>query len=159
MKILLLGLTGSGKSTISKNIAKKYNLLVVEADDEVIRLNNGIWPESGATIDRYFNQTSLKLLHEENVLYVISWMEKVDILNFSANGFKVIELHAQLEKLIKRKINRDKPSEKQINRFRNNYQGYMDVINDSEVQKILNVTIDTTNLTPEEVENIIFQHL
>lgn len=157
MKVLLLGLTGSGKSTISKDIAKKYNLIVVEADDEVIRLNNGLWPEDEALINKYFDQTSLKILHEDNVLYVISWMDKAEILKFVANGFKVIELHAQLEELIKRKINRDNPSENQINRFKNNYQGYIDVITDSEVQKTLSVSIDTTNLTSEEVESIIYR--
>jgi adenylate kinase family enzyme len=159
MKVLLLGLTGSGKSTVSKNIAKKYNLTVVEADDEVIRHNNGIWPEDEALIDKYFDQTSLRMLQEDNVLYVISWMDKVDILKFLDNGFKIIELHAQLEELIKRKINRDNPSEDQINRFKNNYQGYIDVVTDTDVQKALNVTINTTNLTSNEVESIIYQQL
>jgi shikimate kinase len=39
MKILLLGLSGSGKTTIAKEISSRFSLNLYEADDEVKRIS------------------------------------------------------------------------------------------------------------------------
>lgn len=54
MKLLLLGLIGAGKTTIAKILAERHDLNLVEADDEVIKLNGGQWPDNERIIDRYF---------------------------------------------------------------------------------------------------------
>lgn len=100
---MLLGITGSGKSTTAQSIARPLNLNVVEADNEVIRLNHDLWPDDEEVIDKYFQVASDKVLIMDNVLYVISWLSKPRIKQFIQNGFKVIELHASVEELLKRK--------------------------------------------------------
>lgn len=56
MKVVLLGITGSGKSTTAQSVAGPLNLKVVEADNEVIRLNHGLWPDDEEVINKYFQE-------------------------------------------------------------------------------------------------------
>ncbi len=159
MKVVLLGITGSGKSTTARSIAGPLNLNIIEADNEVIRLNNDFWPDDEETIDKYFQATSEKVLLMDDVLYVISWLSKERIRQFIQNGFKVIELHAPVEELLKRKIQRDNPTEDAINRFKENYGGYYEVVDDEEIKPLLTLSLDTSTMKPEEVVSAILRAL
>lgn len=151
MKIVILGLTGSGKSTIAKTIATELNLTVVEADDEVKRLNNGIWPKEEEIIDKYFELTNKTILTKDNILYVTSWLEKERIEEFVNNGFKIIELHANEEELLKRKVARDKVKKSELGRFRINYKIYLDITQSANINNLFHISINTTKLSPEQV--------
>lgn len=151
MKIVLLGITGSGKSTIAQKISDVFSLQVIEADNEVIRLNNGLWPKDEQIIDKYFEKTSDKVLEMDNIVYVISWLSKKRVKQFSDKGFKIIELHASIEVLLKRKIQRDNPAESEINRFKENFNGYYEVVFDEKVKPLITLSLDTTTMKPEEV--------
>lgn len=159
MKVVLLGITGSGKSTSAQSIAKPLNLKVIEADNEVIRLNHGLWPEDEKIIDKYFQSTSDEVLKMNDVLYVISWLSKKRIQQFIENGFKVVELHAPVEELLRRKIQRDNPTKASINRFKENYGGYYEVIDDEKIKPLLTLSLDTSTMKPEEVISAILRAL
>ncbi|OGD08821.1 hypothetical protein A2397_05245 [Candidatus Amesbacteria bacterium RIFOXYB1_FULL_44_23] len=151
MKIVLLGITGSGKSTIAQKLADRFGIDVVEADDEVIRLNNDLWPKDEKIIDKYFQVTSDKVFTMDNVLYVISWLSKKRIKQFASNGFKIIELHADIKELLKRKIQRDNPTKNEISRFKENSNGYYEVVFDDEIKPLISLSLDTTTINPEDV--------
>lgn len=159
MKVVLLGITGSGKSTTAQSVAGPLNLKVVEADNEVIRLNHGLWPDDEEIIDKYFQVTSDEVLKMNDVLYVISWLSKERIQQFIQNGFKVIELHAPVEELLRRKIRRDNPTKVSINRFKESYGGYYEVVEDKEIRPLLTLSLDTSTMKPEEVANTIISAL
>lgn len=151
MKIILLGITGSGKSTIAQKIASVFGIQVIEADNEVIRLNNGLWPKEEQIIDKYFQIISDKVLEMDNIVYVISWLSKKRVKQFFDKGFKIIELHASIEELLKRKVQRDNPAESEINRFKENFNGYYEVVFDEKVKPLITLSLDTTTMKPEEV--------
>ena len=75
MEIVLLGRSGVGKSTVAASLGRTFGLSVLEADDEVMRLNGGVWPEEEETIDYYFELTNSRVLEMKLVLYVTSWLE------------------------------------------------------------------------------------
>lgn len=154
-KLLLLGITGSGKSTISEPIGQALGLKILEVDQEVIRLNNGLWPKDGDIIRKYMLATNDAVLEMDHVLYVTSWLSKENIKLFNNKGFKIVELHADLETLIKRKINRDKPPQSQIDQFRKDYGGYYEVVNDIEIKPLIMLSLDTTHMPIELVINKI----
>ncbi|MFC1622211.1 shikimate kinase [Patescibacteria group bacterium] len=159
MKVCLLGLTGCGKSTIAPDIANFFNLNLIEADEEVISNNNGIWPKNEEIIDKYFELTNSKVINKNNILYVISWLDKGWVTKFYENNFTIIELHADLDELIKRKTKRDKIAEKELNRFKKNYKGYFDVILDPLVSNNFSLSIDTTHKNPRKVLKTVIQEL
>jgi len=151
MKVLLLGLTGAGKTTVAKNVANKYNLNLIEADDEVIKLNGGHWPNSEEIIDRYFEVTNDKVMGLDNVLYIISWLIPERINEFYNKDFIIIELHADFNELLRRKISRDGVSDEEKKRFRKNYLGYVKDILSDKTKRMLTLSLDTTKLSSEEI--------
>jgi len=159
MKVLILGLTGSGKSTCAKVVASKFFLKIVEADDEVLKLNDGIWPKEESIIDKYFEIANDKVLGMSNVLYLISWLEKERIKEFFQKGFKIIELRADFDELLRRKRKRGNLDLKEARRFKNNYQGYLKIVNDSELKSAFLLRLDTTSLAPNQVEKLIIKTL
>jgi|SRR3989344_882142 len=158
-KLLLLGITGSGKSTISGVIGQALGLKILEVDQEVIRLNNGLWPKDGDIIRKYMLATNDTVLKMDSILYVTSWLNKEDIKKFYEKEFKIIELHANFEELLKRKIKRDNPPQNQLDQFKDDSEGYYEVINDKEIQPLITLSLDTTNMPTESVIKSILKSL
>ena len=159
MKVLLLGLTGSGKSSVAKDLAKTSGLRLIEADDEALRMNGGVWPKDEEVIDKYFEKANDEILKEDGVLYVISWLEEKRIKEFKEKGFTILELHADYQTLIDRKVRRGNFTSEERKRFKNNYEGYLKVVGKLEVSKLLDLSLDTTKLSSKNVLTLISKYL
>ena len=159
MKLLLLGMTCAGKSTLATALAQRYGLTLLEADDEVQRLNGGVWPHDEVTIDTYFAQTTPKVLKMEQVLYVISWLSKAEIQQFHNADFKLIELHASYDETKRRKVLRDDFALYGEERLQRNFYAYRNLIADPELSEWFTVSLDTTGLEPAQVRQAVFKRL
>lgn len=155
MKILLLGLSASGKSTVSLKLAKKYNLILEEADDEVRNLNGNNWSFNDGIITEAFKTANNKAIHMDNVIYVTSWLSQDEIAEFYKSGFKIIEMHASFDELVRRKIKKDFISRDMINKFKDTYKGYFDTVLPDEMKQYYKLSLDTTKITEDEVFIII----
>jgi len=151
MKLLLIGLSASGKSTVSKLVAKDFNLQLIEADDEVEKYNGGVWPDSDEVITKVFEDTDKWVIEMDNVIYVTSWMEQDIIKNFHANGFKIIEMHADFDELVRRKKVRDNITDEKIEKFKLTYIEYFNTILNIEIKDLYEASIDTTRINTSEV--------
>lgn len=158
-KVLILGVTGAGKSTIAGTVARELNLRPIEVDDEVIQLNGGIWPSDEGIIDDYMHRTNAEVLTRDNVLFATSWLSKEDIQRFHQSGFVIVELHADQNELLRRKIKRDNPDQEHIDRFHQNLPGYYEVVQDPAVQLLIGISIDTTNTDPGNVKQRVLDFL
>lgn len=155
MKILLLGLSGSGKSTLAPVLAKKYNLSVYEADDEVMLINDGIWPDNDEIVDRGFALANEKVLKQDSVVFVSTWLSKKDFARFVESGFKVVVLIAQFQELVNRKIKRDQTTSEKIEIYKQTYKDFIEYIESPEIAKHILIRIDSTNLSTEELAEIV----
>lgn len=159
MKLLFLGLSGSGKSTTAPLIGSKYGLQVYEADDEVMLINNNTWPNNDRIIDKGFEQANTKALNLDNLIFVTSWLSKDDFHRFVTSGYKVIEFHADFDVLAARKIARDNSPAEHIQKFEHTYQEFMEYIDDPSIANSIFVSIDSSKLSSEEILGIISQKL
>ena len=159
MKLLLLGPSGVGKSTIATSLGQTLGLEVLEIDDETERLNGGVWPESEEVIDRLFERTVKDFLKTdaESILFVTSYLSTEEIAAFYAQGFVMIELHASLPELVNRKRQRGDLLDSE--RSHRNYGIYKGIIADPSVQSMLRLAVDTTHRSPTEVEQLIIATL
>ncbi len=159
MKLLLLGLSASGKSTVAKKISEKFNLKLLEADDTVEKINGGTWPDNDETITKGFKIANDEALQSDNILYVISWLTHKEIKRFLNAGFKIVEMHAEFEELVKRKLKRDNETPERIEKFKLTYIEYFNTVLNENIKDLYRVSIDTTNKTVVDIENIIAQHI
>lgn len=159
MKILILGLSGSGKSTIAPKIADKYKLRLIEADDEVEKYNGGVWPDSDEIITKVFDITDKNVINYDDIVYVTSWMKRDLIKKFYNKGFLIIEVHASFEELVKRKTKRDNITQEKVDKFKNTYKEYFDEISNKEMIQMYRTSIDSTNLSTEEILLSIYKNI
>ena len=158
MKLVLLGPSGVGKSTIAASLGQILGLEVLEIDDEAERLNGG-WPESEDVIDDLFERIVKDFLKTDAkfVLFVTSYLLAKEIAAFYERGFVVIELHATLPELVKRKRQRGDALDNE--RIYRNYGSYKSITDDPSVRSMLRVSVDTTQRSPAEVEQLIVKTL
>jgi len=147
-KVVILGLTGSGKTTVV-NALRKKGWSILEVDDEVVKRNKGKWPEDEKVINKFFAEINKEVVKLDEVVFVTSFLEKNDIQMFFQSGFKIIEMHADHHELIKRKKRRDNPSSKKLLRFKKNYDYYNKVV--YEAGGLISLSIDTTAMPIEEM--------
>ncbi len=155
MKLLLLGPSGVGKSTIATGLGQTLGLEVLEIDDETERLNGGVWPESEDIIDDLFARIVKDFLKTDakSILFVTSYLSTEEIVAFYAQGFVIIELQASLPELVNRKRQRGDALDNE--RITRNYGIYKGIIADPSVQSRLRLAVDTTQHLPTEVEQLI----
>ena len=159
MKLLLLGPSGVGKSTLANSLGQTLGLEVLEIDDETERLNGGIWPESEEVIDALFARIVKNFLETDadSILFVTSWLSVEEIEAFYARGFQIIELHAPLAELVKRK--RQRGDSLEDGRIYKNHRAYKDIVSAAVAEGMVSLSLGTTQLLPEEVEQLIVKTL
>lgn len=155
MKVLLLGCSGVGKSTVAPHLGQVLGLEVLEIDDETERLNGGVWPESEEVIDDLFEHIVRDFLETDanSILFVTSYLTTKEIAAFYKQGFIIIELHATLPELLERKRQRDSSLDSE--RIYRNYGIYKGIVDDPSVQGMLRLSVDTTQRSPTEVGQLI----
>jgi shikimate kinase len=159
MNVLLFGMSCTGKSTIARDLAGAFALNVLEADDEVRRLNGSTFPQHEETIDRYFEEINPEARAMDGIVYVISWLEKEDILAFHDSGFVLVALQANFETLKRRKLARDGIDIYDEERSQRNYSLHSELTADPKVRGLFKVTVDTSNLDSRETLQAILEAL
>lgn len=151
MKIVLLGVSGTGKTTIGTLLKKRYAFPVLEADDEVKLHYNGIWPDEEHLIDASFEATNRRVLEMQHILFITSWLEKETIQAFSARGFQLVLFVAPLEELLRRRQMRDGAySPTLLQRVRKNYQTFSNIVQAPTIWPLFALTLDMSKTTPEQ---------
>lgn len=151
MKVVLLGLSGTGKTTIGNILKKTYGFPVVEADDDVHQRYNGIWPDQEALIDASFEETNRQVLRMQHVFFITSWLEKDIIASFSAHGFCLLLLVAPLEDLLQRRQQRDgKYPPALLKRVQHNHRVFLDIVQEPTISTLFALTLDMSKTTTQQ---------
>ncbi len=86
----------------------------------------------------------------DNVIFITSFLKKERIFEFAYRGFVIIELHATLNGLIRRKRKRDTPGDRFIDQFRENFKYYFQVVDDLALNALFSLRLDMTHLSTNE---------
>jgi shikimate kinase len=164
MNYYLIGMMGSGKSTVGKLLAKKLETPFLDLDHYIEVKNNksinDIFKEKG---ENYFRQLETNALSEIKGSEIVVACGGGIILNhenrkkISSNG-KVIFLKASISSLIKRLLsNKDRPllNDKNIGneliKIWNERKNYYN--------ETAEITINTDGYTPESISSLIIENL
>ena len=111
MKIIVIGPSLSGKTTLVKELRKNTNLLISEIDEELTALNGGEYPSD---IDHKNNvllpQVIKKILNQKELIFFTNtnFFSEKDLKNAKNLGFKIIQLNVDYQELLNRNSNRIK---------------------------------------------------
>jgi shikimate kinase len=164
MNYYLIGMMGSGKSTVGKLLAKKLETPFLDLDHYIEVKNNksinDIFKEKG---ENYFRQLETNALSEIKGSEIVVACGGGIILNhenrkkISSNG-KVIFLKASISSLIKRLLsNKDRPLlndkniENELIKIWNERKNYYN--------ETAEITINTDGYTPESISSLIIENL
>lgn len=118
MKAIIIGTCLSGKTTLVRYLRTNTKLPVLEVDEELTRLNNGVYP----TDDKYKHtilipQIVEDILNRDDIVFFTNtdYFTPTDLKDARSKGFKIVQLWLNLSELQKR------------NKLRMKNEGYPDV--------------------------------
>jgi len=106
-KLIIVGASTSGKSTLMRYLRQHTDLVVAEMDEEIVKLNKGRWP----TDDDYRNTVLVpkiteKIIGMDEVVYISSYVPDELVKKAKRKGFKIALLEVGLEQLKARNTKR-----------------------------------------------------
>ena len=163
MNIALIGMMGSGKSTIGKLLSDKLNLKFIDTDEEIIKLANcsinKIFEEHGEETFRSMETIVLsKILKSDNQIIatgggIIKKEENRELLKQT----KTLYLKADKETIFERVKN---DNSRPLLNTKNLKDTIQTILSEREhLYEKSDLTINTTNKTPNEVVNTIMEEI
>lgn len=108
-KVIVIGASLSGKTTLVKYLRNKTLLSVSEIDDELTQLNNGIFPQDIEYKNKVlFPQILRNILNSSDIIFFTNtwYFSTKDLERVRKRGFKIIQLIVSLETLLERNKSR-----------------------------------------------------
>lgn len=115
MKAIIIGTSLSGKTTLLKYLQSQSNLPLLEMDDELVKANNGSYPEDITYKHNVLAPQIIKdILGKDKIIFFTNtdYFNEEDLKTSKSRGFKIIQLEASLEELQKRNKIRVKEEER-----------------------------------------------
>jgi shikimate kinase len=107
-KLIILSPSCGGKSSLMRYLREHTDLHIAETDEEVMKANNGVWPDDELKNKVLVPNTTNEIITRENVIYFASYIPTELLQKAKKKGFKIIVLETPLEVLNKRNTNRMK---------------------------------------------------
>ncbi|MEK7129785.1 MAG: hypothetical protein AAB803_02085 [Patescibacteria group bacterium] len=105
MKAIIIGTSLSGKTTLVNHLRSQGNLPLFEMDDELVRTNNGSYPDDVKYKHHVLAPQIIKdILRKEEIIFFTNadYFTDEDLKTAKNIGFKVIQLEVGLDELKRR---------------------------------------------------------
>jgi predicted ABC-type ATPase len=102
-KLIVLAPSAGGKSTLMRYLREHSDFNVMEMDEEVMKENNNKWPDDNDYKDKVLVPKIVKkILDEDNVLYLASYVPDELLIKARSKGFKIVLINLSIEELNRR---------------------------------------------------------
>ena len=107
-KLIILAPSCGGKSSLMRYLREHTDLHIAETDEEVMKANDGVWPDDELKNKVLVPKTTNEIITRENVIYFASYIPTELLQKAKEKDFRIIVLETPLEVLNKRNTNRIK---------------------------------------------------
>ena len=156
MKIIVIGMSLSGKTTIVKHLRSATKVPVLEIDEELTRLNNGIYPADNIyKIEKLAPRVMSSILKRNNIIFFTNtnYFSISDLEKAHKNGFTIIQLDLSVSEATKRNQNRvKKEGYSDLSKWFGGMQEYQEQI---KIAGVVDKVIDATISVEEIAEQIL----
>jgi predicted kinase len=106
MKLLIVGAPNSGKTTVSRELRESLGLNVVDMDDEIVRLNDGVWPDIDTKNEVVQPKVLEVVMAMPEVVLFNSYMSVERTRRLREAGFRIVLLDVSEAELRRRNAKR-----------------------------------------------------
>lgn len=101
MKVLIIGTSLSGKTTLIRYLRADTKLPLLEMDEELTQLNNGVFPSDQSQKLALVSQIVRNVLERESVIFFTNtdYFSINDLKNARGNNFQIFQLDTDLQNL------------------------------------------------------------
>lgn len=105
-KIIVLSPAAGGKSTLVRFLRRQTELQVAEVDEEILKSNNGAWPEREYKDNIILPKIAQRILAQDSIIYFTYRFSEDDLKEAHKRDFKIIQLDVDINELHKRNLKR-----------------------------------------------------
>ncbi len=155
-KLIILAPSCGGKSSLMRYLREHTDLHIAETDEEVMKANDGVWPDDELKNKVLVPKTTNEIITRENVIYFASYIPTELLQKAKEKGFKIIFLETPLEVLKKRNTNRMKVEgyDDVSQWFRAQLDGYKWLVENNIVEQTINGNQGVEKVAAE-IKNLI----
>ena len=133
-------------------MASYVSVPVLEVDDELLKFNHGVWPDTEPELDKLFEKVNVQILKLEGCVFLTSFLELERIGDFCNRGFRVIELHSNLEHLLERRALRgDNLTPGNLKQITKNYHLHKRIASQAQSKGWIFFSLDVFGLSRNDV--------
>ncbi|HLD62002.1 MAG TPA: hypothetical protein VI998_03465 [Patescibacteria group bacterium] len=158
MKVIVIGQSLTGKTTLIKYLKKTTKLPMEEIDDKIRERNKGEWPAD----DKYKLQVIAppiikETLKKEKIIFFTNtdYFTSKDLQHARRNGFRIILLTLSLKELTKR--NEYRMNNEGYEDFRKYFQTMSEYQEKIKTEGLIDAIIDVNKPVEKVAEDLIYQ--
>jgi shikimate kinase len=160
MKIIVIGPSLAGKTTIARHIQLLGNIHVSEIDEELTKLNNGNYPSD----EKYKNSILAPkvieyVLNQDDIVFLTNtnYFTDDDLKTAKSKGFKIYILDLDIQELKRRNMNRvEKEGYSDMNKWLEGMVLYQNRLKEG---GLVDKVIDATQSTENIISEILFEKI
>jgi hypothetical protein len=153
-KFIIIGAPNSGKTTQINILRSKYNLHILELDEELVKLNDGKWPGDY----KYRNLTLLPKVIEnisslDEAIFFTSYFDIPTLSRLKLKGYKILLIQVPELELLKRNESNIGTEWDKSSHIKDNLKYQEDLINSNLIDNIINGL-----KSPDDIAFEIYNH-
>ncbi len=152
-KAIIIGSQLSGKTTLVRHLRSVSDLNLLEMDEEIMRLNNNIWPDNKTKDEVLTPRICADISGRENIVFLTNYFVPNLLRTAKGNGFKIIELKLDKKTLLERNETRIK--DEGYDDASQWIDGHLDFIKSVEELGLLDSIIDAKKPVSEIAEDLL----
>ena len=159
MKVIVIGPSLSGKTTVIRQLCLITEIPVFEMDEELTKLNKGSYPTESEYKQKALAPKVIdRILNKENIIFFTNtdYFSVDDLVTAKLKGFEIIQLVLDFEKLMKRNEQRVKnEGYEDLSKWFRGMLKYQEILREKGlVDKIIQADQPVTNIVKEILKTL-----